>query len=104
MLDNLQRLLTLVSDLQINALWLGVGSLLLLVWLWWSHKLIRRTLGHVQFRGRWFDEQQARILIKTIHEDAQRGNRVMKEDELNLLRQYPYFPAMSRNRNVGDQT
>lgn len=98
-MEKLHSQLTMLSDFQSNVLWLGAGSLLLVVWLWWSYKLIRRTLGHVQFRDRWLDEQQVRTLIKTIHEDAQRGNRAMKDDELNLLRKYPHVPATHGNRD-----
>jgi len=63
---------------------LGVALLLFLAWMW--HRLIRKILGHRKFRGTWYNTDQLEVLVKMIDEDNAKGNRVMKHDEMALLR------------------
>lgn len=58
--------------------------------LWFSHRVIRRLLGHVKFRGTWYNEEAVAQLVKMIDEDSQRGNRVMRHDEMSLLRKWRF--------------
>lgn len=71
-------------------LWLGLGIAGLLAWLFISHRVIRRLLGHRKFRGTWYNEQQFEVLLKVLQEDQQSGRRVMRHDELRLLRQWQF--------------
>ena len=51
---------------------------------------IRVGLGHVKFRGTWLDSDQHAELVAMIDEDSKRGNRVMRHDEMSLLRRWRF--------------
>jgi hypothetical protein len=78
-----------------NSLWAAGGVVLLLVWLWFAFLGIRKACGHKRFRGTWFNEEQFEALIKMIDEDSNRGNRVMRNDEMQLLRRWRFGSAKS---------
>ncbi len=75
--------------------WAGSGGLLFLILVWFSHLVIRKALGHRKFRGSWFNEDQFEALLKIIEEDCARGNRVMKNDEMQLLRRWRFGSGKS---------
>lgn len=75
---------------QLYVAWLVSGVVLFLVWLWWAYGVLRRAIGHVKFRGTWYDAEQFEVLIKMINEDSARGNRVMQHDEMSLLRKWRF--------------
>ncbi len=69
--------------------------------LWWSsgffffaalaliyHWLLRKILRHRKFRGTWYSERQFEVLLLQIREDQEKGNRVMRADEIQLLREF----------------
>ena len=67
----------------------AVGAVLFLIaFAWLVYRIARRLLGHRRFRGTWYDEKQFQELLKMIDEDCARGHRVMKHDEMKLLRQW----------------
>jgi hypothetical protein len=68
-------------------LWLAGGAVLAAVLAWISYRIMRKALGHVQFRNTWYNPHQFEELLKMIDEDNRRGNRVMRRDEVQLLRQ-----------------
>ena len=70
--------------------WLASGVLLLLFLLWFSHRIMRKAFGHTRFRGTWYNEQQIEALVKMIDEDCKRGHRVMRHDEMSLLRRWRF--------------
>lgn len=70
--------------------WVISGFVMAVAWLWWAHGVIRRSLGHVNFRGTWYNAEQAEELVKQLDEDVQRGNRVMRHDEMSLLRRWRF--------------
>lgn len=69
-------------------LWLASGGVGLMLWLWASHALMRKLLGHRKFRGTWFDRDQLQDLVNILHEDQASGRRVMRRDEILLLREW----------------
>lgn len=71
-------------------LWVASGVVLCLVLAWLSHRIIRKALGHTQFRGTWYNEKQLAELIQIIDEDCKRGYRVMRHDEMALLRRWRF--------------
>ena len=87
-------LASLTLDDLYNA-WLAGGVVLLVVLGWVSHRIMRRALGHTLFRGTWYDETQFETLVKMIDEDVKRGNRVMKNDEMRLIRKWQYGSGKS---------
>lgn len=66
--------------------WLVGGVFAAVLWLWFCHRMIRSILGHRKFRGTWYNADQLEVLVKMIDEDNAKGNRVMKHDEMALLR------------------
>ncbi len=76
-------------------LWAGSGAMILLLCLWVSYRVMRKAFGHRKFRGTWLDEQQFEALITMIDEDSKRGSRVMKHDEMQLLRKWRFGSAKS---------
>lgn len=79
-----------LSPEDLYNLWLAGGLVLFLALSWFSYRTMRKALGHVQFRGTWYNEQAAEQLVKMIDEDCQRGNRVMRHDEMSLLRKWRF--------------
>lgn len=71
-------------------LWLASGVAGLLVWAWISHRLIRRLCGHRKLRGTWHNEARYREIMKMLHEDQERGRRVLSYEEIEALRRYRY--------------
>ena len=71
-------------------LWLLVGVLLFLAWLRLSYRVIRKALGHLYFRGTWYNAEQTEVLVKMLDEDCARGNRVMRADEMRVLRMWRF--------------
>ncbi|CAG4883759.1 conserved protein of unknown function [Georgfuchsia toluolica] len=67
-------------------LWLSIGALFLLLLAIIAHAVMRRLLGHRKFRGTWYNEYQFQQLLKMTYDDQQRGHRVMRHDEMQLLR------------------
>lgn len=70
--------------------WLVGGVLFFVAWAWWSHRFIRKLLGHSRFRGSWYNAEQMEVLVKMIDEDNAKGLRVMKHDEMRLLRTWRF--------------
>lgn len=66
-------------------LWVASGVVLFTALAWFSHRVMRKALGHTLFRGTWYNEAQYETLIKMIDEDSARGNRVMRADESEAL-------------------
>jgi hypothetical protein len=64
------------------------GVLFLIAFTWFVYRAARKLLGHRCFRGTWYNGKQFQELLKIIDEDCTRGNRVMKHDEMKLLRQW----------------
>lgn len=79
-----------LSPDELYNLWLAGGAVLFLALAWVSYRIMRKALGHVQFRGTWYDAFQAEVLVKSIDEDCQKGNRVMRHDEMSLLRRWRF--------------
>lgn len=73
--------------------WLAGGVVLFLAWAWFVHRLMRKLLGYRNFRGTWYNEEQFEILVKFIDEDNHKGHRVMRHDEMQLLRHWKYGTA-----------
>lgn len=71
-------------------LWLAGGVVMLVGLAWLANRIMRKALGHTQFRGTWYDERQFAELIQMIDEDCNRGNRVMRHDEMLLLRRWRF--------------
>ncbi len=78
--------------------WLTLGLLALLFWVWLAHRVMRKLLGHRQFRGTWYNEEQFQHLLKLLDEDCAKGLRVMRHDELKLLRQW----SLGTTRGISD--
>jgi hypothetical protein len=57
---------------------------------WMSHRLFRRLLGHTLFRGTWYDARQSEALVKQIDADIVGGGRVMRRDEMRLIRRWRF--------------
>ncbi|MDO8262147.1 MAG: hypothetical protein Q7T21_02870 [Gallionella sp.] len=74
-------------------LWLAGGVLWFGFLFWLSTRIMRKALGHVLFRGTWYNAAQWEVMIKMIDEDNQRGHRVMKHDEMNALRIWRFGSA-----------
>ena len=62
--------------------------LFLIVFTWFVYRMARKALGHHRFRGTWYNGRQFQELLKIIDEDCRRGHRVMKHDEMKLLRKW----------------
>ncbi len=75
---------------QLYTVWLWAGVVLFAALAWVCHRIMRKALGHRKFRGTWFNEEQYETLLKMIDEDCRRGNRVMRHDEMALLRQHRF--------------
>lgn len=69
-------------------LWLSSGLFYMLILLIVGCRLVRRILGHHKFRGTWYNEKQLQELLMMIYIDQQKGNRVMRHDESDLLRRW----------------
>lgn len=78
---------------ELYNIWAISGAILLLIWLYVSYGIIRRALGHRKFRGTWYNEHEFEQLLKMIHEDNERGHRVMRLDEMQLLRKWVFGNA-----------
>lgn len=70
--------------------WLAAGVALLLLWLYASHRLMRRILGHRKWRDSWYTESEYQELINILYEDQRSGSRVMQHDEIEALRDWMY--------------
>jgi len=71
-----------------NDLWLTVGWVMLVLWAWTSHRVLRHLAGHRKFGGRWYNEAEYEQLIQGLAEDKQAGRRDMNDAELQALREY----------------
>lgn len=69
-------------------IWLGVGVVGLIAWGYFSHLLIRKLLGHRKWRGTWYTEFELQELVNILWEDQASGHRVMRRDEIELLREW----------------
>lgn len=86
--SNLDGLLLLLTPDQLHGIWIAAGAVLFISWVWWSYGFIRRCAGHIKFRGTWYNAEQHQALLKMIDEDNAKGFRVMKHDEMALLRKW----------------
>ncbi len=68
------------------GIWLCLGLLILAALLAASYYLLRRMAGHRKFRGTWYSDSQFQQLLHMLREDHRNGHRVMRHDELKLLR------------------
>jgi hypothetical protein len=68
--------------------WLISGVVGLLVWFYVAHLVLRRLLGHTKWRDSWYTEAQMQELINILAEDQSSGHRVMRHDEIELLRRW----------------
>lgn len=98
--EQLQRTLDTLGPDNLYNLWLASGALILVAVLWFSHRVMRHALGHRKFRGTWYTESQFETLITMIDEDSKRNNRVMRHDEMRLLRQWRFGSANSISDGV----
>jgi len=69
-------------------LWFGAGVLGAVCFLVFAYWLIRRLLGHRKWRGTWYSASQFAELVQILWEDQCRGHRVMRHDEIKLLRKW----------------
>ncbi len=86
------------------GIWLGVGLLVLAVMLISSYYLLRRLAGHHKFRGTWYSASQFAQLLNMLREDHRKGHRVMRPDELKLLRHEMFgagFKPLFRGKHGG---
>ena len=83
-------LLDRLSPVDLYNIWLASGVVMFLVIGWWSIGRMRRAFGHHKFRGTWFSETAWSTMIKMIDEDCQKGNRVMRADEMAALRKWRF--------------
>lgn len=67
-------------------LWGALGVLLLLLIFVPGYYLLRHLAGHRKFRGNWYNAEQFQALLEVLMEDHRNGTRVMRYDELKLLR------------------
>jgi hypothetical protein len=82
-------------------LWLYSGLAALCLCLICAYYLMRRLLGHRKFRGTWYNEQQWQELIKMTFEDQQKGSRVLRYDEVKLLRKWELGHSKGFGRDSG---
>lgn len=74
-------------DHQIKVyVWYASGGFMLLTILGIWYPFFRRGLGHTKFRGTWYTETQFEQLLLMLKEDQESGRRVMRRDEIDLLR------------------
>ncbi len=71
-------------------LWLTVGWVALVFWIWGSYRLLRRLAGYRKFGGRWYNASEYEKLMQVMWEDQHAGKRVMSHAELKALREYRY--------------
>lgn len=64
----------------------GAAGLIALVTTWYY--VMRKVLGYRKFRGTWYNGQEFEGLLVILDRDQQAGNRVMRHDEIALLRQW----------------
>lgn len=76
-------------------LWLAGGVVWFVFLFWLCYGIMRRALGHIRFRGTWYNARQWETIIKMIDEDNQRGHRVMRKDEMDALRMWRYGSSKS---------
>ncbi len=69
-------------------LWFGSGVLGAIFFVAFAYWLIHRLLGHRKWRGTWYSERQFAELVQILWEDQCRGHRVMRHDEIKLLRKW----------------
>lgn len=69
-----------------HQIWLAWGAMTLIIILALWYPFFRKLLGHKKFRGTWYNEEQYEALLKILKEDQDSGNRVMRYDEIALLR------------------
>lgn len=74
----------------LHRAWMASGVVLLVGVVWLSYRIMRNALGHTLFRGTWYNAEQLAALVKMIDEDSARGNRVMRHDEMALLRRWRF--------------
>lgn len=88
---------------EVYMLWIGAGILGGLVWLFIAYRVIRRALGHRKFMGTWYNAVQFQELINVLAEDQARGHRVMRHEEIELLRRWQFGnsvkPIFGKQRN-----
>ena len=69
------------------SLWLGFGvgllACVLVIWYYW----MRHLLGHRKFHGVWYNSYEFKVLVDILRQDRDSGHRVLRNDELALLRE-----------------
>ena len=68
--------------------WLLGGILGFLMWAWFSHRMIRKILGHRRHRGSWYNEVQYAELMQMLHESTQ--SRVLGFEDMVALRAWKH--------------
>jgi len=69
-------------------IWMAAGAMGLVAWALFAHRAIRRIAGHRKFRGTWYSPAAWEGLLNILDEDQRSGNRVMRFDEIKLLREW----------------
>ena len=83
-----------------HNLWLFGFCVFVVFGLMVSYYVYRKAAGYRKFRGTWYDEQQWQQLLKITYDDQQRGHRVMRHDEIKLLRKW----ELGRTKGFGSDT
>lgn len=100
LLPYLETILTFWNgvDLQTRIyLWYLLGVFLVLLFLYFWYLFFRRLCGDRKFRGTWYNPDQFEELILILQEDQNSGRRVMRWDEIELLRE----TRLGRNSGLG---
>ncbi len=84
--DSVARWWFSLSYDDLRAIWIAAGVVLAIALLWFSHWIMRRALGYRKFRGTWYSERQWQELINQLDADLKSGHRVMRHDEMQILR------------------
>ena len=67
--------------------WLASGVIGLLFWLWVSHRVIRRILGHRRYGGAWLNREQYHAAMQELQE-RERDGKILQYRDAFLLDQY----------------
>lgn len=80
-----------------RTIWMVGGVVFALFCGWFGNRVMRWSFGHRKFRGTWYGPEQFEALLVMIEEDLQRGHRVMRHDEMRLLRLHKF----GDNKTIG---
>lgn len=75
-------------------LWLTIGWVALVLWVWGSYRILRHVAGYRKFGSRWYDRAEYTKLMQVLWEDQKAGKRVMTHAELHALRKFRYAGAV----------